>query len=214
MRPFDGASSRHGSLGRLVAALLFAAPLAALAANTQAAEITRADFFEPGLAPVRANKSYDVTIVYFLDYQCPICRQHTDEYARVFADDGKLRVIYRDTPIFGPQSQVAAQLALASQFQGKHDAFHLALMHSKGRLTDEGIRAAARTAGVDWARLQKDLAAHRHEIDAQIELNERLSEAAGISGTPAFIAGDELVDGALDEAGLRQMIADHRKPGH
>lgn len=175
-----------------------------------AAEITKADFFKPGIAPVRKSAAYDLTVVYFMDYQCPVCRQHTDEYAKVFSEDKKLRVIYRDTPIFGPQSEKAARLAIASQFQGKHEAFHLALMHSKGQLTDEAIRQAAADAGVDWARLQKDLASHKAAIDAQIELNTRLSEAAGISGTPAFIIGDKLADGAYDYAGLKGEIGDVR----
>jgi protein-disulfide isomerase len=159
---------------------------------------------------VRSKGTYDVTVVYFMDYQCPVCRQHTDEYARVFKEEPKVRVIYRDTPIFGPQSEAAARLAIASQFQGKHEAFHLALMHSKGRLTDAAIREAAVKAGVDWARLQKDLASRRAAIDAQIEQNMRLSEAAGISGTPAFIVGDTLANGAFDYANLKGQIADVR----
>lgn len=183
---------------------------AVLSSPAAAAEITKADFFKPGSAPVRKSPKYDVTVVYFMDYQCPVCRQHTDEYAKVFSEDKKLRVIYRDTPIFGPQSEKAARLAIASQLQGKHEAFHLALMHTKGRLTDEAIREAAAKAGVNWARLQKDLAAHRSAIDAQIEQNMRLSEAAGISGTPAFVIGDTLADGAFDYANLKGQIADVR----
>jgi protein-disulfide isomerase len=175
-----------------------------------AAEITKADFFKPGLAPVRSKGAYDVTVVYFMDYQCPVCRQRTDDYARVFSEEPKVRVIYRDTPIFGPQSEVAARLAIASQFQGKHEAFHLALMRTKGRLTDAAIREAAAKAGVNWARLQKDLAAHKAQIEAQIEMNVRLSKAAGISGTPAFIVGDTLADGAFDYANLKGQIADVR----
>lgn len=197
-------------------ALLFAAAIAAVAPPplsngvARAAEITKADFYKPGMAPVRKSPAYDVTVVYFVDYQCPVCRQHTDEYAKVFSEDKKLRVIYRDTPIFGPQSEKAARLAIASQFQGKHEAFHLALMHSKGQLTDQAIREAAAKAGVNWPRLQKDLAAHKAAIDAQIDLNDRLSEAAGISGTPAFVIGDKLADGAYDYAGLKGQIGDVR----
>ncbi len=188
------------------------APIAAFSfpGAAQAAEITKADFFKPGLAPVRAKGAYDVTVVYFMDYQCPVCRARTDDYARVFSEEPKVRVIYRDTPIFGPQSEVAARLAIASQFQGKHESFHLALMRTKGSLTDAAIREAAAKAGVNWSRLQKDLAARRKQIDAQIEMNMRLSEAARISGTPAFVIGDTLADGAFDYANLKGQIADVR----
>jgi protein-disulfide isomerase len=181
-----------------------------LPAPAVAAEITKADFFKPGMAPTRVKGAYDVTVVYFMDYQCPVCRAHTNDYARVFSEDPRVRVIYRDTPMFGAQSETAARLAIASQFQGKHEAFHLALMRTKGRLTDAAIREAAAKAGVNWARLQKDLAARRKQIDAQIDLNMRLSEAAGISGTPAFIVGDALADGAFDYENLKGQIADAR----
>ncbi len=196
------------ALALSVASTLVAAPI--LTGTAAAAKITKADFFKPGIAPVRKTGAYDVTVVYFMDYQCPVCRQHTDEYAKVFSEDKKLRVIYRDTPIFGAMSTVAAKLAIASQFQGKHEAFHLALMHSKGRLTDEAIRKAAAKAGVNWSRLQKDLKAHQAQIDAQIEQNTRLSEAAGISGTPAFVIGNTLADGAFDYEGLKGQIGDVR----
>jgi protein-disulfide isomerase len=182
----------------------------ALPSPAAAAEITKADFFKPGIAPTRVKGAYDVTVVYFMDYQCPVCRARTNDYARVFSEDPKVRVIYRDTPFFGAQSETAARLAIASQFQGKHEAFHLALMRTKGRLTDAAIREAAAKAGVNWARLQKDLAAHKARIDAQIEMNVRLSKAAGISGTPAFIVGDTLADGAYDYANLKGQIADVR----
>lgn len=207
----SGASS---ILSRFVAALaLSTAPIVGVVVlpdAASAAEITKADFFKPGLAPTRVKGAYDVTVVYFMDYQCPVCRSHTDDYARVFSEDPKVRVIYRDTPIFGSQSETAARLAIASQLQGKHEAFHVALMHTKGRLTDAAIRDAAASAGVNWDRLQKDLAANRAKIDAQIEMNMRLSKAAGISGTPAFVIGDTLADGAFDYANLKGQIADVR----
>ena len=192
---------------------LVAAPIIgslALPAAATAAEITKADFFKPGIAPTRVKGAYDVTVVYFMDYQCPVCRARTNDYARVFAEEPKVRVIYRDTPFFGPQSETAARLAIASQFQGKHEPFHLALMRTKGRLTDAAIREAANKAGVNWTRLQADLAANKAKIDAQIEMNIWLSEAAGISGTPAFIVGDTLADGAFDYANLKGQIADVR----
>lgn len=173
-------------------------------------EITKADFFEPGLAPVRQAGPYDVTIVYFMDYQCPACRKHTPDVAKALGEDRRVRVIYRDTPIFGPRSEQAARAAIASQFQGKHQAMHHALMTSAMPLDEQALRAAADKAGVDWDRLQRDLKARSDEIDSVIAWNTELSRAAGVSGTPAFIVGDILADGALDYRGLKAEIADAR----
>lgn len=171
----------------------------------------QADFFIPGLAPVRLSPRYDLTIVYFFDYQCPACRKYTPQVSSVFDQDRGLRIIYRDTPIFGPNSIVAAKLAIASQFQGRHEAFHRALMSERPPLTEPALRHAAAVAKVDWTRLTRDLAAHRAKIERQIEQNQNLSEAAGISGTPAFIVGKTLANGALGRAALLAEIGDARR---
>lgn len=177
---------------------------------TSGDEIVQADFFREGAAPVRAPANSDVTIVYFFDYQCPACRKYTPDVERVLGEDRRVKVIYRDTPIFGPRSELASDLAIASRYQGRHQAFHHQLMMAKLPLDDATIRAAADKAGVDWARLQRDLATHREEISLQVARNLELHTAAGISGTPAFIVKDRLADGALDYAGLKAEIADAR----
>ena len=175
--------------------------------------IEKEDYFRPGIAPVRAPAGYDLTIVYFMDYQCPSCRQYTPDVARVLAEDKRVRVIYRDTPIISDLSTVAARAAIAASFQGRHAAFHHALMMSKGRLTEAAIRAAADSAKVDWARLQRDLKARGEDIDLQIARNTELAVATGIMGTPAFIVGDRLSNGALDYESLKAEIGDARAAG-
>ena len=201
-------------LGGVLACLFIAAatiPAKAQLGEPDPTEIEKEDFFREGLAPVRKNAGYDVTIVYFMDYQCPACRRYTPDVAKAFGEDRKLRVIYRDTPIFGPRSEAAARAAIASQFQDKHEAFHHALMTTKLPLDEAALQVAAKKAGVDWARLQADLEKRSEEIDRQMATNTALSEATGISGTPAFIIGDGLSDGALDYKGLKAEIADARK---
>lgn len=198
------------------AALLAMQPVGSATAPAQdsgevAPGIDKADFFRPGFAPVRNAQPYDVTVVYFFDYQCPVCRQHHADVSRALAEDKRVRVIYRDTPIFGPESEAAASAAIASQLQGRHEAFHDALMSTSGPIDAAALRAAARKAKVDWARLQRDLVSHKSRIDEQVARNFELAIATGIHGTPAFIVGDALANGALDYAGLKGEISDARK---
>ena len=174
------------------------------------AEVTKADFFRPGMAPVRNAAGYDVTAVYFFDYQCPQCRRYAPDVERVMAEDRRVRWIYRDIPSISPVSRVAARLAIAAKFQGKHAAFHRELMLSKGRLEEAAIRAAGTRAGLDWKRVDRDLGANRARIDALIDRNGELADFAGIVGTPAFVIGDRLADGALDYQSLKAEIADAR----
>lgn len=146
-----------------------------------------------------------------MDYQCAACRKWTPDVARAFGAEPNVRVIYRDTPIFGPRSEQAARVAIASQFQGKHEAMHRALMTAPMPLDEETLKAAAKKAGVDWARLKRDLDKRSKDIDLQIAWNMELAQSAGIAGTPAFIVGDTLANGVLDYAGLRAEIADARE---
>ena len=203
---------RISFLAPLGAALaLLSASVAAQSDFAQPPAPHREDYFKIGDAPARQLKGADVTVVYFFDYQCPACRQFHNQVRTVFATDPKLRIIYRDTPIFGKRSLAAARAAIAAKYQRKHDALHHTLMTQPLPLDSEAIRAAAKRAGVDWPRLQRDLALHGKAIDAQIRQNENLSEAAGISGTPAFLVGETLSDGALDAKTLRAEIADARR---
>lgn len=173
-------------------------------------EISKASFFEEGLAPVRKPASYDLTIVYFMDYQCPACRKYTPDLARVLDEDPRIRLIYRDTPLLGPRSDKAALAAIASSFQGRHEAFHHAMMTTKGPLDDRAIKAAADKAGVNWPRLQRDMISRREDIDLQIARNFELATDIGIAGTPAFIIGNRQSNGALDYRALKLEIADAR----
>ena len=194
----------------LLRSLFLAAPASAQVDFAQPAAPKPEDYYVIGNAPARAIKGADVTVVYFFDYQCPACRRFHSDVRTVFAADPRLRIIYRDTPIFGPRSEAAARAAIAAKYQRKHDVLHHALMTQPLPLDEAAIRAAANRAGVDWPRLQRDLALHGKAIDAQIAQNQNLSEAAGISGTPAFLIGDTLSDGALDAKTLRAEIADAR----
>lgn len=174
------------------------------------AKLTRAFFTEDEEAPRHEPAVYDVTIVEYLDYQCPHCRIAHGELKKLVARDKKVRIIYRDWPVFGPASEQAARLAIASKWQGKHAAFHDALMRA-GQLDSAAIRAAAKAAGVNWTRLQADASRHSDKIDALLARNNYQAEALGLTGTPGFIVGETLVPGTLDLNDLQNLVAKSRK---
>lgn len=184
-----------------------AAPAAAPAAEP---ELTREMFLEDAVAPRMQPASYDVTIVEYMDYQCPYCRKAHVALGELTAKDKKIRILYRDWPIFGPASEEAARLAIASKWQDKHAQFHDALMRSPGKLSDETIRAAANKAGVDWARLQSDLKVHESEIEALLRRNDVQANALGLDGTPGFIIGETFVPGGMELAGFKELVKQAR----
>jgi len=159
------------------------------------------------VAPAVAPKGADVTIVLFSDYNCPYCRKVHPALQALLREDPKVRLLYRDWPIFGGASTEAARAAIAAEFQGRHAAFNEALMASQGKLDSAGVRAAADRAGVDWARLQKDLTARRQDIDAALGRSDRYARMLGLSGTPGLLIGPYLLPGAVGVAELRKVVA-------
>ena len=159
------------------------------------------------VAPALAPRDHDITIVFFSDYQCPYCRKMHVAIEALVREDPKVKVLYRDWPIFGAASLEAARAAIAAQYQGKHTAINQALMQSPGRLNSESIRAAAARAGVNWARLQTDQTARRAEIDAVLGRNSRYAAMMGLTGTPGAMVGPYLIPGAVDLPTLRRTVA-------
>ena len=74
-----------------------------------------------------------MTIVEYFDYACPYCKRMEPVLEQLVASDHKVRIVYRDWPVIRPESRIAARLAIASQYQGKHAAFHDALFNVPGR---------------------------------------------------------------------------------
>ena len=160
-------------------------------------------------SPVAGNPAGDVTVVEFFDYGCGYCRAVAGPLKALVGEDRQVRVVYKEFPILGRASVMAAEAALASRAQGKYPEFHEALMKATGPLGWGAITRIAAEVGVDVVRLEQDMKAP--EVSATIEGNRALASELGITGTPAFIVGDELVPGALDIARLRDLVARARQ---
>src|SRR3546814_3926693 len=115
----------------------------------------RAEIADDPITPKLAPEGYDVTIIRYSDYQCPFCRKIHPELERLAQEDGKVRIVYRDWPIFGTASEEAARMAIASQWQHKHPQFNDALMRTDGKLNPEKIRAEATSATRAERRMRK-----------------------------------------------------------
>lgn len=167
---------------------------------------------DPGSPRVGAAAP-DVTIVVFTDYQCPICKATDPALEKLIAADPRVRVIFKDWPIFGAASKAAARAALAADEQGKYRAFHSALMAAKVRLDDEQVRRIAAASGVDWARLTAFEAAHAADLDRQLGRQAMQAWSLGLQGTPAYLIGPFLIQGGLDARHLAQAVRRARASG-
>jgi len=161
---------------------------------------------DPG-SPAAGAARPQVTVVVFTDYQCPICKATDPALDRLLAADPTVRVVWKDWPIRGPNSDLAARAALAAHRQGRYPEVHSALMAARGPLSPERIAAIARTAGAD-----PDLAATR-EIDAQLQRHAAQAFGLGLSGTPSYLVGPYLLEGGLDDRRLRHAVEKARQAG-
>lgn len=169
----------------------------------------QAELLRDADSPFAGNANGDVVIVEFNDYQCPYCKRAHQTMKSVIGADGKVKVIYKDLPILGEPSRIAALAALAAVKQNKHLALHDALMDFAGKLDRDKILEIAVGVGLDKAQLEKDMEDPR--LKQIIDRNMALAAALGVRGTPAFVVGKQFVPGAVDAATLRQLIADARK---
>jgi len=154
---------------------------------------------------VLGNPYGDVVLVEFFDYNCAYCRRAAPVVLELVDENPDLRVIMREWPILGPNSELAARASLASIRQGKFAVFHEALM-ALPRANAATIRRAADQVGLDFARLEADMQAN--EIGAHIETSRSLARQLGISGTPSFVIGDTIVPGLIGKADLQALIAE------
>ena len=111
-------------------------------------------------SPVAGNPDGDVTLVEFFDYHCGYCKRVLGDVMALLDDDAGIRIVYKELPILGPQSVTAARAALAAHMQDpeKYLAFHVAMMSSRARLTEDRVPQMARQMGFDIGRLKADMA--------------------------------------------------------
>jgi protein-disulfide isomerase len=160
-------------------------------------------------APVGGNPAGDVTLVEFFDYNCPYCRRVAPTVVELEEADPDLRLVYKEFPILGPGSQFAARAVLASRRQGKYVPFHNALMQATDQVTEEIVMETAREVGLDTEQLRADM--QDPAIQDAITRNLQLANALGITGTPSFVIGHEVVPGAVDLRTLQSLIARARR---
>jgi protein-disulfide isomerase len=166
-------------------------------------------------SPVVGNPQGDVTVVEFFDYNCGFCKRSLSDTQKLLGEDRKLRVVLKDFPVLGADSVEAARVAVAVKKQigggDKYFAFHAALMGTRGRVNGARALEVAAQHGANLDRVRQDM--ESMETRGIIEQNVVLGDRLGLTGTPAFIVGDEIVFGAVGADQMRTRIAAMRQCG-
>lgn len=177
-----------------------------LQAKQQQAQLSevRQNVTTPFPGAVLGNPAGSVTLVEFTDYACGYCRRSLDDVAELIHTHPQLRVVVREYPILSEHSGDAARMALAAAAQGKYQAFHDAMFRA-GQVDPATIEQSARQAGLDMALARKTAASA--EVETEIKGNMALADKLGFSGTPSWVAGDQLIAGAVGTDALADAIA-------
>jgi protein-disulfide isomerase len=167
--------------------------------------------FRTATDPMVGNPKGDVTIVEFMDYNCGWCKKSVGEVATLVKSDPNLRVVFKEFPIFGENSEYAARAALAAKNQGKYWELHQALFTHEGQVTSEVVDQLAETVGLKIDQMKADMTSK--PIIDEIAANYELAKALNLSGTPAFIIDDIVSPGYLPLDQLQADIAKVRAAG-
>ncbi len=151
---------------------------------------------------VLGNSDGSKTLVKFTDYGCTYCRQSIAEIDELIAADPELRVIVREWPIFEGSEQ-AARFGLAAARQGKFPAYYHA-MFELGPPTQDSVEQAARIAGLDLEQA-RDFAAS-DQATAELAKNMALARRLQFTGTPSWVAGDEVIEGYVPSERLAAAL--------
>ena len=186
-------------LTETVAAMRDAQYAPVLAANRAAVETPFGSSWKGAAKP-------EVTLVEFFDYACPYCKASNPYVDRLIKEEPGLRVVYRELPILGPDSVAAARLSLEASKRGRFAQFHDTLWQV-GRPAPETNSAAAAAAGINPTPTG-DTA-----IETELARNMKLAGQLGATGTPLFVVGDRVMNGAVGYDTLKEAIAKARGRG-
>ena len=166
--------------------------------------------FDDGHSWIGGNPDGDLTMVEFIDYRCGVCRQFNDEVHDLVEDDGNIRLILKEFPILGQDSDNSARFAIAVKQIAGDAAYmqaHDALIALRGPATIEALKKIADRIGVDPDKVVNTM--NTEPVTAVLRENHQLAERMAIQGTPTFVIGDELLRG-VPAAGLTATVSQIR----
>ena len=179
----------------------------AAVAEIQMLEDNRDAIYNDGFSFVGGNPDGDVTVVEFLDYRCGYCKRAHPEVKELIESDGNIRLIVKEFPILGPESELAARYAIATKMIAGDEAYALIndkLMTWSGPVNDGALGRIAGGTGIDHDAIMVQM--QSDEVSEIIATNRALAQRLQIQGTPSFIMGDAFVRGYAELSQMRSMV--------
>lgn len=161
--------------------------------------------------PMMGNPDGDVTVVEFFDYRCGFCKRVFNDVQTLLKEDGNIRYVLKEFPILGPDSIYASRAAQAVWLhqKDKYVPFHTAMITNRGDLGEAKVLKLAQSVGVDTAALTEQM--NDPLVDQTLQATANQAATLGITGTPAFIFGNEIQPGAIPLSAMQELVSAMRK---
>lgn len=161
--------------------------------NSKEGDFTKQDLVENG-SPYEGNPSAPITIIEFGDYQCTFCYKfHGSSLGIIkqeYLETGKANLVFRDFPLNGPDSVLAAEASHCAKDQGKFWEYHDELYRNwggerTGWVNRDSLDRFAQTVGLDLEEFNSclDSAKYRQQVLNAYDFGQEI----GIDATPSFL---------------------------
>ena len=148
------------------------------------------------------NPNASFIIYEYSDYNCGYCKKLFKTLQTLINEDDDILIVIKEFPILSESSVLAAKAALAAEEQNKFLEYHLALMNSVGRITEDSLKSIATMVGLNMEQFRAAISSNK--FDQILRRNINSGRAIGIEGTPALLIGKKIIPGAIS---LKEIIA-------
>lgn len=176
------------------------------AARVQALTDSADILFNSTRQVILGNPQGTVTLVEFFDYNCGYCKRAYGDMVKLIDEDPDLKIVLKEFPVLGQGSVEAAQVAVAvnSVAPEKYAEFHEKLLLSRGQANKASALKAATETGISEDDLLAAMATD--EAGETFEEVYSLANRLGLTGTPSYVVGNEVVMGAVGYQQLRSKL--------
>jgi protein-disulfide isomerase len=161
------------------------------------------------------SDSAKVEIIEYVDFQCPVCATFTiltaPDIKRNLVNTGRVRLVFRDYPVpeIHDKAVLAHLVAACAADQGRFWEMHDQLFYNQGSWSNASRPRSrfdefAQAIGLDMGEYKSCVGERRH-VD-RIAATKNAGSQLGVSGTPNFIIGDQLVPGSIPYSELVRLV--------
>jgi len=141
--------------------------------------------------PKKGPEQAPITIVEFVDFQCPYCKQSDAVLRQVEKTyPGQLKIVTLQFPLpMHFRAEPAAEAALCAHRQGKYWEFRDKIFE-KQQLADSDFLHYAKAIGLDQTKFEECV--YTHATKAAVNADTAYAEDLGVNGTPTFFINGRL----------------------